>query len=64
MKTNITCLKSIAETCGLLPHIHLKHTNMLMNLTSRTNGTRLFPFRRSNNFAVSRSDRSDRVVTA
>ena len=34
MLGNITCLRSIAETCGLLPHIRLKHTNMLMNLTS------------------------------
>ena len=35
MLGNITCLKSIAEICGLLPHIRLKRTNMLMNLTSR-----------------------------
>ena len=34
MLGNITCLRSIAERCGLLPHIRLKHTNMLMNLTS------------------------------
>ena len=37
-------------------HAHESHVTELMELG--------FPFRRSNNFAVSRSDRSDRVVTA
>ena len=31
MLGNITCLRSIAETCGLLPHIRLKHTNISNN---------------------------------
>ena len=35
MLGNITCWKSIVETCGLLPHTRLKHTDMLMNFTSR-----------------------------
>eukprot|EP00439_Symbiodinium_sp_Y106_P001077 s6684_g1.t1 len=53
--------KHSRKTCGLLPHTRLKHTNMLMNLTVELGFPRSG---RSNNFAASRSDCSNRIVTA
>ena len=34
MLGNIICWKSIAETCGLLQHIRLKRSSMLLRRTS------------------------------
>ena len=44
MLGNIICWKSIAETCGLLQHIRLKHTSMLLLATSASSWNLAFQF--------------------
>ena len=44
MLGNIICWKSIAETCGLLQHIHLKRSSMLLLRTSTSLSNLAFQF--------------------